>query len=916
MPDSNPRANEIFTLARELRSHDERQAYVDEACGPDDALRHQVEALLAADAPAGNAGEFQPPDAARRVDDGSPPTASLHDPAGAVGTVIAGKYKLIEPIGEGGMGTVFLAQQTTPVKRQVALKLVKAGMDSKAVLARFEAERQALAMMDHPNIARVHDGGVTDTGRPFFVMELVKGVPITRFCDQRKLSPRERLELFVPVCQAIQHAHNKGIIHRDIKPSNVLVALYDDRPVPKVIDFGVAKATGAQLGEHTVVTGFGAMVGTPEYMSPEQAGFNPDVDTRSDVYALGVLLYELLTGTTPVDRKRLGQAAVMEILRVIREEEPARPSTKLSTSEALPSVAANRNIEPAQLTRMLRGELDWVVMKALEKDRSRRYETANGLARDVQRYLADEVVEARPPSTAYRLRKFIRRNRGRVVAAALVLLALVGGMVGTTVGMVQAESARRAAEDARKEAEKQATLAEKRLLQSIDAVSLFARDARIFCEDAMVPALSRQQLYEVLIAQLERNVDEQDAPFDEDKVRNKILMYQQIAQVNADLGGLERLKKAKEWDEKGLKLTEQWVQAKPDDPAARSHRAAYVHLLGVSYQRVGDKAKADAMYKEALDVRQELWNNPDARKQIDKFTPGKSYTNLCDSLDTHHRFEESLRLREEAYQRFGTFELLDAWCWTCWKAGFYAQGYDTKKIHLTKSVDLSAELTEKRPTSRGVQKRWAFVLRDLGELEHNHGHLAEAQKYYTRLVNVTKKLATAPDLARQRQSYARSWYALGRIEKELGQAEEARNHFEQCRLIREELLRDYPDFDTYVHLRIDWLFALVALGEHAQAALVADEIRKTYPTDNNILYRLTCIYSLSIPAVEESRRPKPPTPEDKALQGTYLDKALNALEQSLFRGNREFFNIQVDADLIPIRSDPRYKEILAKYRVK
>ena len=320
------------------------------------------------------------------------------------------------------------------------------------MLARFEAERQALAMMDHPNIAKVLDAGTTDGGRPFFVMELVKGTPITQYCDERKLTPRQRLELFVPVCQAIQHAHQKGIIHRDIKPSNVLVALYDDRPVPKVIDFGVAKAAGQSLTDKTLMTGFGAVVGTPEYMSPEQASLNNlDIDTRSDVYSLGVLLYELLTGTTPVDRKSLGKAALLEILRIVREVEAPRPSAKLSTIDTLPSVAANRGTEPAKLSKLMKGELDWVVLKALEKDRTRRYETANGLARDIQRYLADEVVEARPPSAGYRLRKFVRRHKGQVIAASLVLLALVGGIVGTTLGLFEARRQERNARQSQQE---------------------------------------------------------------------------------------------------------------------------------------------------------------------------------------------------------------------------------------------------------------------------------------------------------------------------------------------------------------------------------------------------------------------------------------------------------------------------------
>ncbi len=363
------------------------------------------------------------------------------------GSVIAGRYTLQQKIGEGGMGEVWVAWQTAPVKRQVALKLIKPGMDSRAVLQRFEQERQALALMDHPNIARVLDGGMTATGQPFFVMELVNGLPLTKFCDDLKLSPHERLELFVPICQAAQHAHQKGIVHRDLKPANILVSLIDGKPVPKVIDFGVAKATAAagKLTEESLATQFGSVVGTLEYMSPEQAGLSgEDIDTRSDIYSLGVILYELLTGLRPIDASRLRKAALNEMIRIIREEQPSKPSTRLSTAASLPSLAAVRQMEPRRLTALLRGELDWVVMKCLEKERDRRYETANGLARDIQRYLANEVVEARPPSAGYRLRKFAVRHRIQVAAAALVLLSLVLGMAGTTWGLIRAARANHA----------------------------------------------------------------------------------------------------------------------------------------------------------------------------------------------------------------------------------------------------------------------------------------------------------------------------------------------------------------------------------------------------------------------------------------------------------------------------------------
>jgi tetratricopeptide (TPR) repeat protein len=374
------------------------------------------------------------------------------------GTLI-GPYKVLEQIGVGGMGVVFLAEQQQPVRRQVALKVVKPGLDSRQVIGRFEAERQALALMDHPHIARVLDAGATEAGRPYFVMELVHGIPITRYCDEHRLKPRARLELFLPVCQAVQHAHQKGIIHRDLKPSNVLITLYDVQPVPKVIDFGVAKATGPRLTEQTQFTEFGAVVGTPEYMSPEQAEPNQlDIDTRSDIYSLGVLLYELLTGTTPLERKRLKGAALLEVLRLIREEEPPRPSARLSTLEELPTVAANRGLEPQKLSVQVRGELDLVVMKCLEKDRNRRYETANALAQDLQRYLRDEPVQACPPSAAYRFRKFATRNKGRLAAAAGVLLVLTA--IAANFGWALGDRAARQEQAALEEVARRAAVAQ------------------------------------------------------------------------------------------------------------------------------------------------------------------------------------------------------------------------------------------------------------------------------------------------------------------------------------------------------------------------------------------------------------------------------------------------------------------------
>jgi eukaryotic-like serine/threonine-protein kinase len=367
--------------------------------------------------------------------------ASLSRPAAEAAGARIGHYKLLEPIGEGGFGTVWMAEQTEPVRRKVALKIIKLGMDTREVVARFEAERQALALMDHPNIARVFDGGTTESGRPYFVMELVKGVRITEYCDAKRLSTEERLKLFIQVCQAVQHAHQKGVIHRDLKPNNVLVTEQDGRAVPKVIDFGIAKATGTELTEKTLFTRFNQVIGTPAYMSPEQAGLGSlDVDTRSDIYALGVLLYELLTGRTPFSNEDLLKAGLDEVLRTIREKEPPKPSTKLGTltPEDLQSTAQRRAVDSTRLPRLVRGELDWIVMKCLEKNRARRYETANGLARDIERHLHNEPVAAVAPSLTYQLTKFARRYRAGLAVASSFVLVLMAGVVATTWQAVRA----------------------------------------------------------------------------------------------------------------------------------------------------------------------------------------------------------------------------------------------------------------------------------------------------------------------------------------------------------------------------------------------------------------------------------------------------------------------------------------------
>ena len=436
-------AEKVFESAIKLATPQERAAYVRGACGEDPALRQQVESLIQAH---DEVGGFMPTDPGETVI--TIPDRPLSEKEGTC----IGRYKLLQRIGEGGMGVIYMAEQTEPVTRKVALKIIKLGLDTKSVIARFEAERQALAMMDHPNIAKVFDAGSTETGRPYFVMELVKGVPINQYCDKNHLPTKERLQLFIAVCQAIHHAHQKGVIHRDIKPSNILVTLHDGRPVPKVIDFGIAKATHQKLTEKTLFTHFAQMIGTPAYMSPEQAEMSGlDVDTRTDVYSLGVLLYELLTGTTPFPEKELLSKGYGEMQRIIAEQEPERPSSRVSTfvGEQQTIVAKNRSTERLSLQRQIKGDLDWIVMKALDKDRTHRYDTPNNLAADIERHLSDEPVLAAQPTFLYQLGKLYRRHQVALATAACFALLLLVSAGVAAAQAIKNKSLFTAAEEAR-----------------------------------------------------------------------------------------------------------------------------------------------------------------------------------------------------------------------------------------------------------------------------------------------------------------------------------------------------------------------------------------------------------------------------------------------------------------------------------
>jgi non-specific serine/threonine protein kinase/serine/threonine-protein kinase len=558
-----------------------------------------------------------------------------------------GPYRLLQLLGQGGMGSVYLAQQDQPVQRRVALKVIKAGLDSSQVLARFEAERQALALMDHPNIARVIDAGATESGRPYFVMELVKGLPITRFCDQEHLSPRERLELFAPVCQAVQHAHQKGIIHRDLKPSNVLVALYDGKPVPKVIDFGVAKAITHKLTDHTLYTEIGQIVGTLEYMAPEQAEVNNlDIDTRADVYSLGVILYELLTGSPPFTAMQLRGIAYAEMRRVLREVEPPRPSTRLSSSEALPAIAAARRLEPAKLTKLVRGDLDWIVMKCLEKDRSRRYETANALALEVQRYLHDEPVMAGPPSAAYRLTKFVRRNRGPVLATALVLLTLVVGVVVSTWQAMRAIAAEaQALED--RDAKEQA-----RLDQAREAAA--ARAATVTAEQRLVRIEKGIEILTAIFRDLDPESEEIGGP------PLRVQMGKQLEQAAKQLDGEaagDPLTVARLQDLLGASQRSLGNLAQSQELLERAH-ATRQALLGPDHietlqtkQHLASLYQDQGKYDQAASLYRDVIAGRTAKLGADHADTLDARNDLGTLLQDQGKYDQALRLHQQVLDR-------------------------------------------------------------------------------------------------------------------------------------------------------------------------------------------------------------------------------------------------------------------------
>ena len=800
---------DLFAAAIAVADSGDRNVLLDRECAGRPDLRRRLDQLL--DAHARSNQLFDAPLHANLNE------TTAQFPSEQPGEIIAGRYKLLELIGEGGMGAVWAAEQSQPVRRKVALKLIKAGMDSRSVLARFEQERQALALMDHPNIAKVLDGGLTDRGRPYFVMEYVKGVPITEYCDAARLNIADRLALFVQVCHAVQHAHQKGIIHRDLKPSNILVAPYDDKPLPKIIDFGLAKAMHQSLTEKTIHTAHESVLGTPLYMSPEQAQLNNlDVDTRSDVYSLGVLLYELLTGTTPLEKKRFKEAAWDEVRRLIREEEPPRPSARLSSTDTLPSIAAGRQTEPVRLTKLVRGELDWIVMKALEKDRTRRYETANGFAMDVQRHLAGEPVLAAPLSAAYRLKKFVRRHKRQVTGASFVLFALLAGMAGTSWGLIEARHAKNE-ESERADGERIAREA--------------AVEAQRNAEAAAAAEKAAKEREAAQRARAERSSD-----------RTQRVLDAMVSDVAGDSLSTQKRISAEQRKFLAQVLTyyRELAAERGEDEKSRARTAnAAMRIAAIEY-RLGRVTEAVAAIQAALPI----------------------YEALAYASPAMLEYRHNLAL---CHNKLGQLLM---------KLGRWLEA----ETQFDKARAISEALAAAFPAVPEFQRSLANDHNSLAIRFQSMGRWEEAERHSRNALTIKEKLAAAfPAVPDYRRELANGHICLGNVLIDSGRAEEAETQYRISLLICEALAAAFPAVPEYrwdlANDQNDLGLLLVNLGhsdkaeaEYRKAVLTCEALAAAFPAAPE--YRRTlamCHNSLGLLLAGLGRREDAETEYRKAL---------------------------------------------------
>ncbi|HEY7423308.1 MAG TPA: serine/threonine-protein kinase, partial [Gemmataceae bacterium] len=793
---------------------------------------------------------------------GEPVTADAVPRAETAGTVIAGRYKLLQQIGEGGMGTVWMAEQTEPVRRRVAVKLIRVERGlSKTILSRFEAERQAIALMDHPHIARLLDAGTADSGAPFFVMELVKGVPLTNYCDEQRLTPLPRLELFVPVCQAIQHAHQKGIIHRDIKPSNVLAALYDGRPVPKVIDFGVAKATIQPLTDKTLVTSFGAVLGTLEYMSPEQAELNQlDIDTRSDVYSLGVLLYELLTGTTPLERKRLKDTGLLEALRLIREEEPPRPSTRLSTTEQLPSIAVHRGVEPSKLSGLMRGELDWIVMKALEKDRNRRYQSANDLVLDLQRYLNDEPVLACPPTAAYRLGKLVRRNKRLLTAVVAVAASLLVGLAVAVVLLVthaiEMQEEQKKTTAALGQAQGNLERADQNLelaLQALDEVYVRDRKERIR-QDKRLAEAQRETLQKGF--KFYERFAKQNAGHEE--------LQRATAKAYRRAGNLRR--NLKDWAgaqadfAQAIAILEKWADESHGSREDQEELARCYYGMTHSLQKAGQHSKAAPFCRRAIALFEKL--AADRQDPYDRFELGQSLGQMGVILSSagqpekaEEAMRQSLRLFEGLMAEYPTepfsrpkagatdreegdtlrivlplhTEYAEQLCYTARLLSFLLpeDRMQEKLALFRKAADVYGKLFAAHPQVSDFLQDEADTHHHIGDVLATLKRYEEAEKAYRKAVDLFQKLRGGkfgPGMSRDIKSGGSAYTALANFLMARNRSEDAVTVLRQASALYGKFPNDPHSQSAWARSHFDLAELLLTLGQKEEAAKAFREV--------------------------------------------------------------------------------------------